>query len=146
MRVKLFEIGQGTETFWRDCDLFEFARDNGLSREETAAIRSDVTDKGEHWMGGGAAPLVAIRPYVVYGTVKAMTEHLAHCIAEASALPDLNDAVRGLQDELGVTDGGIAGIVFSDVTPNQWKALAEQERGDRLEAYVKVEFAHMPDA
>lgn len=57
-------------------------------------------------------------------------------IEKAANIDDVDVALKGLQDIAGITDGGIAGIVFSDI---DWKKESIEERHKILIHYLRVE-------
>jgi hypothetical protein len=60
----------------------------------------------------------------------------------AAQCGDLDDACFILQAVMGVTDGGMASHVFSDIDDDGgWNAMPMGERVDRLRQYVRTEHA-----
>lgn len=57
----------------------------------------------------------------------------------AARLDDLDAACRMIQEYVGQDDGGIAGIVFSDLEDGQWQVMAIDDRKARLESYLETE-------
>lgn len=57
-------------------------------------------------------------------------------IARASYTLDVDVAIRNLQDIAGITDGGVAGIVFDDF---DWPDASPVERLDRLYSWLNTE-------
>lgn len=70
---------------------------------------------------------------------------LAEALALATGTDDLDTACATLQDVLGVTDGGLAGVAFSDLDDKAgpgrmtWADLPAPVRHERLVAYIKSE-------
>lgn len=64
-------------------------------------------------------------------------------------MPDLSTACRKVQDALGVTDGGIAGVVLmdpeGDAENEGWSGLALYERRRRLANYVAAKMVFCLD-
>lgn len=67
---------------------------------------------------------------------------LVAALAQASHEEDIDSACRLVQDILGVTDGGVAGLYFGDPEMN-WKVLSVENRRDHLIAYVSMEILHL---
>jgi murein L,D-transpeptidase YcbB/YkuD len=63
-------------------------------------------------------------------------------IARASYTIDIDVAVRNLQDIAGITDGGLAGIMFADF---EWLEASPPERLDALYAWINTERNHEPE-
>lgn len=63
----------------------------------------------------------------------------------AASEDDLDDACRIIQDAMGQTDGGVAGIVFSDIEPEEWPHLPITERQRRMEEYAMTEFHYQSE-
>lgn len=59
-------------------------------------------------------------------------------IRHASEMNDLDDACLFVQDLLGVTDGGLASIIFSGFN---WDSEPIESRMDQMRLYVKAECA-----
>lgn len=70
-----------------------------------------------------------------------MTQYsrLAH---QAADCEDLDSACRIIQDAMGQTDGGVAGVVFSDLESEDWPEMPIQEKRRRMEEYALAEFNH----
>lgn len=68
-------------------------------------------------------------------------EEVGVLVFAASRMDDLDEACRLVQDKLGQTDGGIAGIVFSDLEPFDWESMDRDQRYDRARQYVRTELA-----
>lgn len=63
-------------------------------------------------------------------------------INRAASCPDLDTACRIIQEAIAQTDGGIAGVVFSDLdNPQEWRGLSIETRRNRLLSYLETEFA-----
>lgn len=65
-------------------------------------------------------------------------------IEEAVKIDDLNRAVKLLQDEMGQSDGGVAGICFSsfDNPEQEWATSDEPARTSLLMSYITHERAY----
>lgn len=59
-------------------------------------------------------------------------------VRHACEIPNLDDACFFIQTLLGVTDGGIASIVFSDVTFD-WSVESLQGRMAKMREYIRAE-------
>jgi hypothetical protein len=57
-------------------------------------------------------------------------------ITRAVNQPTLDDAVRVIQDSFGITDGGPAGIFYSEVDPDEWIKEDRTYRWDSLCRYA----------
>lgn len=62
-------------------------------------------------------------------------------ISRASYTLDIDVAIRNLQDIAGITDGGIAGIVFTR-TDFDWETASPVERLDMIYAWLNTERAY----
>lgn len=60
-------------------------------------------------------------------------------ITQAAAHDDLDDACRVIQCAIGQTDGGIAGVEFSDIQNEGWTPLPMEERIKRMGNYLRIE-------
>ena len=76
---------------------------------------------------------------------------LYETLAMAATQNDLDAACVMVQDALGVTDGGVAGLVFSDMAETDdgsgrdvWHKLPLERRHRRLAEYVAAEMSHVP--
>jgi hypothetical protein len=58
-------------------------------------------------------------------------------LSKALQQTDLDDAVRMVQDALGIKNGDVAGMVFSGL--ENWHLLSRDERAKWLSEYVKLE-------
>lgn len=67
----------------------------------------------------------------------------AERIAQAAAMDDVDDACRILQDAAGITDGGVAGVYFSqfDDPYREWELAGHEGRVQMLSAYKEDELA-----
>jgi len=54
--------------------------------------------------------------------------------------PEFDQAILGIQNALGVTDGQYAGIFFSSFGKQEWASLSETERKSVLVKYSQDEF------
>lgn len=76
---------------------------------------------------------------------------LSEALRQAAEKTDINEACGLLQQSMGVTDGGVGGMCFSDVAilPDEagidWSKLAINERHARLVDYIKTEVNFMPE-
>ena len=70
-----------------------------------------------------------------------MTKHLIldSQVRHASEMHDVDAACQFIQNLLGVTDGGIAGQVFSGV---DWDGLDISGRMDKMREYIRIETAN----
>jgi hypothetical protein len=70
-----------------------------------------------------------------------MTKHLIvdSQIRHACEMNDLDDACLLIQNLLGVTDGGIASIVFSGM---DWDNTLLTDRMNAMRDYIKTEYAY----
>jgi len=74
---------------------------------------------------------------------------LTSALQAATRRDGLDEACRILQDALGVTDGGLAGVCFSDLDDQPedggqtWKDISLSERRARLTSYLKSEMSRM---
>jgi len=75
--------------------------------------------------------------------------NLKTALQAAVDMDGLDDACRTIQDLLGVDDGGLAGVMFSELDDdpssheNSWKGLSKSERRARLVSYIKSEIELM---
>jgi len=67
---------------------------------------------------------------------------LAAALTNAVQTDDLDEACLLIQNSLGVTDGGVAGVCLSDLEDEAWKALNEAQRHARLIDYITVELSY----
>lgn len=72
-------------------------------------------------------------------------EQYSRLACEAAACEDLDSACLVIQEALGQEDGGVAGIVFSDIDREDWEFLSGQEKEKRMEEYALVEFQHQTE-
>lgn len=78
-------------------------------------------------------------------------DNLTDALLDATNKDDLDAACATLQDALGVTDGGLAAICFSDLSDDpqddqeSWRNLSMVERRSRLISYIKSEVDLMKD-
>ena len=69
-----------------------------------------------------------------------MTTNMQAVIEQAIKAVTLGDACEMIQSAIGQTDGGIAGIVFSDLqSDDDWLEWDEAKKRRRLIEYVAVE-------
>lgn len=61
-------------------------------------------------------------------------------IRYAIEFDDINDAVRTVQDAIGVDDGGYASMHFSHLSEGDWIPMSKYERAIMLMDYAKGEF------
>jgi len=61
----------------------------------------------------------------------------------ASTIDDLDLSCGHIQSILGITDGGIASICFSDVSETDWRKMSHDARYDKLKDYIKTEISYM---
>jgi hypothetical protein len=59
-------------------------------------------------------------------------------IATAISMDDLDEACAYLQDIAGITDGGVAGQVFSDIN-FEWGSADHAARERKIVEWIKVE-------
>jgi hypothetical protein len=66
---------------------------------------------------------------------------MAALLQTALQAQTLDDAVRPIQDALGITDGGVAGNVFSGLPEgvDSWPTLSEDERRRWLGEWLRAE-------
>lgn len=76
-----------------------------------------------------AALFVYLRHYV-------LENGMGDIIRAASQLADIDDAVRMIQDAIGQTDGGVAGMFFSDASESGWATTAPHVRASILRRYL----------
>jgi hypothetical protein len=82
-----------------------------------------------------AGELVGPRVDVTFAT--------AEVVLKAAREQDLDAACIIIQDAIGQTDGGVAGMFFSDLdTPAEWGTFTVSERLERLCNYVLMEKAY----
>ena len=72
-------------------------------------------------------------------------EQYSRLACQAADCEDLDSACRLIQEALGQDDGGVAGIVFSDIDREDWEFLSRQEKEKRMEEYALVEFQHQTE-
>lgn len=78
--------------------------------------------------------------------------NLKQAIKQAASNSDLDAALGPIQQLLGVTDGGVAGQVFSSVADGDahndeyWPHASPQERMAALQDYVKTEMMYMSES
>lgn len=60
----------------------------------------------------------------------------------ASAVDDVDRALYGLQEKAGITDGGVAGMVFAGGYEARWARASRNERLSMLREWVRVENAY----
>lgn len=101
---------------------FNELRAIGFSDDDLYGIHCDM------WAGYSQAESVSV---IVNGWVDI-----------ASIFTDLDSACAYLQGKIAQTDGGVAGIVFSDLeSVKDWAGLSIENRKERLRAYLETEFA-----
>ena len=60
-------------------------------------------------------------------------------VGRATQIDDLDKALQGLMAIADIDDGGIAGIVFSDFTPEQWAKANQWTRVQWIAKWIKTE-------
>jgi len=70
--------------------------------------------------------------------------NLIDALNAAHQTDDLDEACKLIQDVLGVTDGSLAGAVFSDLdddpnSENSWQSMSKIDRCRRLVGYIRSE-------
>mgnify|MGYP006420719833 CR=1 FL=1 len=60
----------------------------------------------------------------------------------AAKTSDLDESCQMVQEKLGVTEGGIAGIFFSGFDPEAFSALSESDRLVHIHHYIKTELLY----
>jgi hypothetical protein len=69
----------------------------------------------------------------------------ANLLARALREPDLDRACELIQDALDITDGGVAGLVFSALPEDgdgSWPTLSVEARGRYLSEWLHAEIVH----
>lgn len=57
----------------------------------------------------------------------------------AAKVDDLDEALRGVMDAVGIEDGGVAGMVFSGDWEGEWPTASEAERMHMLTKWREAE-------
>jgi hypothetical protein len=71
-----------------------------------------------------------------------MTKIEDHMLAAAAHIHDLDEALRSVMDQVGITDGGVAGMVFSgDKDHSWWPNATYAERMEMLWHWAAAEEA-----
>lgn len=71
-------------------------------------------------------------------TLISLAENLVNCPAGPDS-DDFNHAVESIQALIGQSDGGLAGVVFDDLTDETWLAMSKHERRRIVARYIKAE-------
>jgi hypothetical protein len=62
-------------------------------------------------------------------------------VAEVVAIDDVNDALFRFQTEVGIDDGGVAGIAFSGGWDTEWPSATIEQRHSMMARYIEAERA-----
>jgi hypothetical protein len=60
-------------------------------------------------------------------------------LTQALLARTIDEACLAIQDALGITDGGVASVVFSGIEDNEWQKMTTDERRARLAEYLATE-------
>lgn len=127
-----------------------FFRDNrDAYGDAEQGMRAILAEKESYWLGGGAAPVFTLVARWAPGKLEELDDATWAALAQVD---DLDAAVLPLQDLLGVTDGGFAGVYFSGYNhepreggdpDDYWPTASAERREADLRDYAEQEAEHL---